>query len=68
MKFKKLVKSDINFTDHDLFVHQLANIQQEINYFLGVVDELNYRDPVITQGFKNITKELELIKTHLNID
>ena len=68
MKFKKLVKSDINFTDHDLFVHQLANIQQEINYFLGVVDELNYRDPVISQGFKIITKELEIIKNHLNID
>lgn len=64
MKFTKVVKS-AEIEDKELFIQQLANIQKEINIFLGVADELNFRDPVISQGFKTIREELDIIKNHI---
>lgn len=65
MKFTKLVKSN-EITDKELAIHQLANIGKEVEVLLGVADELNFLDPVISQGIKNIKQELDIIKNHIN--
>ena len=65
MKFVKLIKAN-EITDKELAIHQLANIGKEVEVLLGVADELNFLDPVISQGIKNIKQELDIIKNHIN--
>ena len=65
MKFTKLIKAN-EITDKELAIHQLANIGKEVEILLGVSDELNFLDPVISQGIKNIKQELDIIKNHIN--